>query len=204
MIIQGSEDLRVQKTMAAIDAAFSALVLEKDLDAITVTEICRRARIQRKTFYAYYPSVDALLREKLDVMSRGYIERIRKYAVPEQMAEINREFYRYSSEQGELYDRIVCGAGYRGVGSSLLGGLVRKTWEGSPWFKSLGPWQQDLLLTFIYSTGAGLYRRWVEGGRQIPLEEMATYAGSLLEQGVQGFARAVRGRGAGACRQAGA
>ncbi len=112
MLIQGTEDLRVQKTIENIDKTFCALLLEKDYDQISVTDICTRAKIQRKTFYTYYPSIDALLREKLDVMSSGYIERIKKYSVPEQIAEINREFYIYSMEAGELYEKIVCSAAY--------------------------------------------------------------------------------------------
>ena len=110
MLIQGNEDLRVQKTMACIDRAFCELMLERDYGDITVAELCRRARIQRKTFYVYYASIDELLREKLGEVSRRYIERISRYAVPEQIAEVNLEFYRYSAEQGELYERIVCSA----------------------------------------------------------------------------------------------
>ncbi len=192
MLITGNEDLRVQKTIENIDRTFCTLLLEKDYDQISVTDICTRAKIQRKTFYTYYPSVDALLREKLDDMSKGYIERIRHFSVPEQIAEINREFYRYSAEQGELYERIVCSAAYRAIGSGLLNELVRKTWQDSPWFKKLRECEQNILLTFIYSTGAGLYRQWVDDGKTIPMEEMALFAEQLLEQGIHGFSKILR------------
>ncbi|MBQ9407750.1 MAG: TetR/AcrR family transcriptional regulator [Desulfovibrio sp.] len=191
MLIQGTEDLRVQKTIANIDKTFCELLCEKEYEKISVTEICQRAKIQRKTFYAYYPSVDALLREKLDVMSRAYIERIKKYSVPEQIAEINREFYLYSAEAGELYEKIICNAVCRGIGSKLLQEFVRKTWESSPWFTSLTLWQQNLLLTFVYSTGASLYRQWVSDGKQIRLEDMMRFAQRLLEQGIRGFSQMV-------------
>lgn len=192
MLIQGTEDLRVQKTIENIDRTFCALLLEKDYDRISVTEICARAKIQRKTFYTYYPSVDALLREKLDVMSRGYIERIKKYSVPEQLAEINREFYLYSTEQGDLYEKLVCSAAYRSIGSDLLNELVRRTWQDAPWFKSLDPYEQNILLSFVYSTGAGLYRQWVEDDKKIPLEHMIQFAEQLLEQGIRGFSRVLQ------------
>ncbi|MBQ9452526.1 MAG: TetR/AcrR family transcriptional regulator [Desulfovibrio sp.] len=192
MLIQGTEDLRVQKTIENIDKTFCALLLEKDYDQISVTDICTRAKIQRKTFYTYYPSIDALLREKLDVMSSGYIERIKKYSVPEQIAEINREFYIYSMEAGELYEKIVCSAAYRAIGSDLLNELVRKTWQDSPWFKSLTLYEQNILLTFIYSTGAGLYRQWVADGKHIPLDDMIQFAEQLLEQGIRGFSKVLQ------------
>lgn len=189
MLIQGTEDLRVQKTIGNINRTFCELLLERDYDQISVTDICARAKIQRKTFYTYYSSVDELLREKLDVMSRGYIQRIKKYYVPEQIAEINREFYIYSAEQGELYEKIICNAAYRSIGNDLLNDLVRKTWQDSPWFKRLSLYEQNILLTFVYSTGAGLYRQWVNDGKNIPLENMILLAEQLLEQGIHGFSK---------------
>lgn len=192
MLLQGSEDLRVQKTIANIDGTFCRLLMERDYERLSVSDICREAKIQRKTFYTYYPSVDALLREKLDVMSRGYAERIRRYSVPEHIAEITREFYLYSAEQGELYEKIVCSSAYRDIGSGLLRELVRQTWRDSPWFKSLSASEQSILLTFVYSTGAGLYRQWVADGKSIPLERMILFAEQLLEQGISGFSRLLR------------
>lgn len=59
----GTEDLRVQKTITAIDQAFEELILTTDYEKITVAELARRARINKKTFYRYYPTKDDLLAE---------------------------------------------------------------------------------------------------------------------------------------------
>lgn len=48
-----SMDLRVQKTLQVIEQTFFQLLLEKDLTKITVTELCKRAKILRKTFYSH-------------------------------------------------------------------------------------------------------------------------------------------------------
>lgn len=58
-----SKDLRVTKTLDAIDTSFRALMLEKGFAAITVKELCERARINKKTFYRYYETLDDLLAE---------------------------------------------------------------------------------------------------------------------------------------------
>ncbi|MCQ2007662.1 hypothetical protein NOF63_06315 [Limosilactobacillus fermentum] len=47
----GTEDLRVQKTMTAIYQAFEELILTTDYEKITVAELARRARINKKTFH---------------------------------------------------------------------------------------------------------------------------------------------------------
>lgn len=54
--------LREQKrrdTMAAIEDAATALVAESGYDAVTVDDICARARISRRTFFNYVPSKEA-------------------------------------------------------------------------------------------------------------------------------------------------
>lgn len=47
-------DLRVVKTRKAIQDAFVDLVLEEGFDRITVSELARRAMINRQTFYKHY------------------------------------------------------------------------------------------------------------------------------------------------------
>ncbi|MBQ2794082.1 MAG: TetR/AcrR family transcriptional regulator [Clostridia bacterium] len=48
------EDLRVQKTKAALFRAFYALLAEKSYESITVNELCERAMVRRATFYKHY------------------------------------------------------------------------------------------------------------------------------------------------------
>ena len=77
MILTGKEDLRVIKTIEAIKAAFEELIYEKDYDRITVKDLCDRARINKKTFYHYYETLDALLAEMQAELSSGYIDRVK-------------------------------------------------------------------------------------------------------------------------------
>ncbi len=48
------EDLRIQKTRAALRLAFFELTEEKPIEEITVNELCRRADVRRATFYKHY------------------------------------------------------------------------------------------------------------------------------------------------------
>ena len=61
MKLSGHEDLRIRRTLESIRRAFEELMLEKDYEKITVTELAQRAMINKKTFYTYYPSLDDLL-----------------------------------------------------------------------------------------------------------------------------------------------
>ena len=63
MNLNGTEDLRVQKTITAIYQAFEELILITGYEKITVAELARRARIHKRTFYRYYPKWLSLVTE---------------------------------------------------------------------------------------------------------------------------------------------
>lgn len=70
------EDLRVVKTRRIISGAFTELLSEKELSKITISELCERAQINRKTFYRHYAALSdvaaELENEILDEFSRGF------------------------------------------------------------------------------------------------------------------------------------
>lgn len=57
------EDLRVIKTKSSIRSALFELMSEKELAKITISEICVRARINRKTFYSHYRAPEDVIEE---------------------------------------------------------------------------------------------------------------------------------------------
>lgn len=56
-MIKNESDIRVIKTRRAIKAAFAALIEEKDLEKITVSELANRAEINKGTFYLHYKDI---------------------------------------------------------------------------------------------------------------------------------------------------
>ncbi|MDE5879589.1 MAG: TetR/AcrR family transcriptional regulator [Desulfovibrio sp.] len=181
------QDLRVRKTLARIKAAFLKLVSEKSYDELTVSELCAHAQIGRKTFYAHYSSLDDLFEQILEEITRDYLLAISDYTAPEHIREITRKFYEFSTSQGSYYDNLVCSDSYQRIGTQLMMRLVRGTWCQSRWFTSLPRERQDILLCFIYNSGAGLYRQWRVSGMAIPIETMIDYADTLIAKGIEGF-----------------
>lgn len=56
-------DRRIQKTKEAIKSAYMTLLVEKKTAKITITEIARKANIDRKTFYLHYESTESIISE---------------------------------------------------------------------------------------------------------------------------------------------
>ena len=187
MLLNGTEDLRVQKTIEAIHKTFEEMICEMDYEKITVKELCERARINKKTFYRYYDVLDDLLSELQNMMTQEYLERIANYRIPEELDKINREFFLYSVEKGMVYEKITCSGSYNYIRNTMVNNVMRSTWGESTWLQLLDTSKQNILLGFVQSASVEMYRRWVTDGKKIPMEEIIEISNQLLCAGVNGF-----------------
>ena len=194
MILTGKEDLRVIKTIEAIKAAFEELICEKDYDRITVKDLCDRARINKKTFYHYYETLDALLAEMQAELSSSYIDRVKDYILPDELDKVNREFFLYSEGKGLAYEKITCSGGYSSIRQDMIDTVIANTWGKSKQFLKLDPLKQKLLINYINTVSIGSYRQWVADGKQMPLEEIIQLSNALICQGTAGFFKETGGR----------
>lgn len=187
MLLNGTEDLRVQKTIDAIHKTFQEMICEMDYDKITVKELCERARINKKTFYRYYAVLDDLLAEFQEELSKEYIERIKNYRIPKELDKVNREFFLYSVEKGPVYEKVTCSGNYSYIRGKMINNVVSSTWEKNTWFKLLEPSKQSILMRFIQSASVEIYCQWVADGKKIPVEDIIKISNQLMCSGVNGF-----------------
>ena len=189
MILQGNEDLRVVKTIEAIKREFEALICEKDYEKITVKELCDRARINKKTFYHYYETLDALLEEMQAELSVGFLERVKDYSLPEDLGKVNREFFLFAAEQGPAYEKITCGGAYHAIRDQMTDQVNSEAWSRSTQYQKLSEFDKKLLMDFINNTVLAAFRRWVEDGKTVPMEDVIALTNRLVLGGVNGFFR---------------
>lgn len=76
-------DLRIVKTLEAIHESFEELAGKQALESITVAELCRQARIGKKTFYRHYPALENLAQEYLDVFIGSFLDKTDGLNLPE-------------------------------------------------------------------------------------------------------------------------
>ncbi|MBQ5316288.1 MAG: TetR/AcrR family transcriptional regulator [Oscillospiraceae bacterium] len=189
MILTGNEDLRVRRTIDSIKSVFEQMICEMDYSRIRVTELCSRAMINKKTFYVYYHTLDDLLDEIQSEYSSEYIEHIKDYKLPDELDKVNREFFLFSEEKGLAYEKITCAGNeiYR----YIRGGMIKKVntagWSGSKKYGALPGYQQTMLMNFINNSVLGIYRQWIEEGKQQSVEEITEITNRLVLGGVKGF-----------------
>ena len=187
MILQGHEDLRIVKTIEGIKAAFQSLICEKDYEKITVKELCELARINKKTFYHYYETLDALLAETQLELSKGFLERVSQYRLPEELDKVNREFFLFSAEQGEFYEKITIHSAYRSIRDDMISEVNERGWAHSGRYQRLSGFEKRLLMDFINNTTLAAYQAWIAGGKTMPLDQVIETVNRLEMGGVQGF-----------------
>lgn len=59
-------------TAVKMDQAFLAILEKKELAYITVKEICKKAGVNRSTFYLHYETIDDLLSESVEYMNEQF------------------------------------------------------------------------------------------------------------------------------------
>lgn len=187
MILNGKEDLRVRKTITNIHQAFIDSILKTDYSKITVKSICDKAMINKKTFYNYYPTLDDLLAEMQEIMLSEFLERTSKYKVPDDLYKINEEFFKYSVEKGEVYEKIMCSESYSFVGKDITKKFVKSVWNNFSNPQLDNSYKKNILFAYLYNLGLELYRQWVFDGKKIPLNEIIEISGKLLCNGVNGL-----------------
>ena len=189
MILTGSEDLRVRRTIDSIKSVFEQMICEMDYYKIKVTELCSRAMINKKTFYVYYPTLDDLLTEMQAELSAEYIERIKDFRLPDELDKVNREFFLYSEEKGLAYEKITCAGSdsYQYIRSGMIKEVNNAGWHNSKKYNALPEHEQRMLMNFVNNSVLSIYRQWIDDGKQQSVEEIIELTNRLVLGGVKGF-----------------
>ena len=68
---------RYFNTALRMDQALLKLLEQKDMEYITVKEICEAAGVNRSTFYLHYETIDDLLAESVQYMNQHFQEHMK-------------------------------------------------------------------------------------------------------------------------------
>ncbi len=187
MATDKKEDLRIQKTKEAIRKAFEEMICEMDYEQISIKELTQRARINRKTFYLHYNTLDDLLRELQNEMAQDFIKRTEGFKRPMDMDKITREFFLCSEELGKVGERITCSGNYKYISRKITNDIMNQTWKNESRSASENPYIQNIIMTYVSQSTLAIYKQWVADGKKIPLEDIISIAAQLICHGMNAF-----------------
>lgn len=185
-----SMDKRVIRTKENIKTAFMQLMLESNLDKITVSEITNKAKVNRSTFYLHYSDVSAVI---VDI-EREFAERIsvciEKFDITDIYGSICRMFTQLSDalENNRLAKRyLIYSTDAVSVTNRLKLVLVERTAEAlAEEFPTLNTEKLTYPLTFAAAGIIETYVRWVKNEDKSPvslgelIKEVSVYTENII------------------------
>lgn len=177
-------DRRVERTKAALTEALFELLAEKDFAKISITELARRADVDRKTFYLHYQTVDEILEEFYDKAIHHLWDELEKEGIFRGESIDMVGFFRLLGELvGErlpLYRQLAQGPGYTYF-EERTRALLRTAMEGC--FRQQGGHSEEelhLLGEFYAAAVIRVYLLWLRGELVMSEEELAETVGKVI------------------------
>lgn len=183
MKVTGNEDLRVRRTLKAIHRTFTEMLLEMPYEKITVTELSKRAEINKKTFYRYYPTLDDLLEEIQMEYAQPFAKLTEGLRYPGDADAITREFLLYSAQQGPLYDVIISSGAYSKILDRVIDEMGKERTRDAKAPEGWTDKEWALYVSLVSNAQVHFYKKWVEDGREVPVNRMASLGVKIIGYG---------------------
>lgn len=170
-----AQDRRVTRTKASLTRALFELSEEKDFSKITITELSRRANVDRKTFYLHFQSLDDVLEAFYEEALRRVQEGLEREGVFQRKIDL-AGFFRVLggviAEDMPLYRRLAAGSGYTYF-IERLRKLLKTVVENA--LTQQGVWDEMEIRFYSEFYAAGVmraYLAWFRGDVKLEEEEL--------------------------------
>ena len=177
-------DKRVLKTKKAIKAAHLSIMEEKDISDITISELTRKAGINRRTFYTHYRSISDIIDEiesdmvalLSEVVQKIDVTDIRKsaYNVFIELNEMVAVEFDYYFSRVRMDMRGVFMTRLKGIASELADKLLSEN-------SNLSRETAEMISEYIVGGFFNVFVEWRTSGGNIPVEQAARLAGIMAE-----------------------
>ncbi|WP_168122149.1 TetR/AcrR family transcriptional regulator [Paenibacillus sp. HB172176] len=188
-------DRRKRKTRQQLRLALIALMKEKGLEKITVSDLTERADMNRGTFYLHYQDVPDLFlqvkQEIFDDMSKIMItfdpREISSYAVEDKPYPKVIKFLTYIAENKDFFLVIFGPNGDAGFPMQIKAFMTEHLYKKSAFAqlndsgKALVP--RDYLIAYVSSANLGLITHWLNAGLNLSVEEVALILTRIMHKG---------------------
>lgn len=172
-----------------INQALADLLQEKPLDKITVTDVVRRAEINRGTFYAHYDDIpdviNHLIQNTFSHIREAFSEQSRPLAeIPSVLLSRIQEILETDLD---LYRKIMSSSAASLMQEQLVDIVLEYLFQNEELF-SFGNHEQYVLHIRFCAGGLGnLYRDWFSGKIPISLDELTVQAEAILRRIMSGI-----------------
>ncbi|MGO1922991.1 MAG: TetR/AcrR family transcriptional regulator C-terminal domain-containing protein [Jeotgalicoccus sp.] len=188
------KDLRVQKTLHAIDQAIITLLERKKFESITIQDISSEAMINRGTFYSYYKDKYELIESYQESMMNDIEQLLYKNITGSSFKDVGEDHLKETIVQLFQYlkdnrKRVLVIA--NGLGSAVLAKYFSQHMFDFYKVKSKEFGVEldseiftDYLITYITNAHIGILLKWLKDGCKESIEDMAMFIETFTIKGV--------------------
>ena len=185
-----AQNARVKRTKAALYESLASLMLEKNVNAITVRELTSRANINRATFYIHYKDIDDMIcqvrKEILDdfsvVLNTHHTE-----VSGERPHSMLCDMFRFLERHASICKAFLGTHGDAEFISLLRNKLLDKC--VTDWAKLFPShpiaYVPEYFSVFVVTGCIGLFEHWIDTGMHQTPEEMAYMADQMFRNGIR-------------------
>ena len=183
-------DTRAQLTTACIRQAFTMLLEEKPIQRISVTELCRKAGVNRSTFYAHYQDIydllDKIEEEMLEELTKALAPLLDSQSGELSPLQITTGIYQCLRDNADVYTIALGEHGDRDFALRLLDIGRESCLAGySRQFPQVSPQRLEYFYAFASGGHMSLLRKWMEEGMTVPAQAMAQLSEELMLRGME-------------------
>ena len=179
-----SYDARVRYTRMVIEDCFLALLQEKPVSRVTVTELCQIAQINRATFYKHYLDIPDLL-EKTEEKLLDHIGKI--YQNTQNIEQALLDLMIYLKNNVQRYMVLASDHGDLSLMSKTFEMCMRESaFMTNANLPELDDHQKNLLHHYLSYGIGGVLQNWIHNGLQQTPEEMTKLVFSMCGHVIDG------------------
>ncbi len=180
-------DKRVVKTRAAIHDAFRELIATCGLDKVTVSALARQAKIDRKTFYLHYSSVQALFDEEVETLVERILSCIDIDSVetdrPGQLRGVLDEVEAIISSDVEFFAYVARSLSLEFTLDHIRAAVATYMERRYGLVAHKGMESQLIRLRFMLAGAVAVYGEWLRGDHAQPIGEVSQVVLDIFEAG---------------------
>ena len=176
-------DLRILKTERAIKNAFTLLRAKKELEKITVKELCEEACINKSTFYAHYRDIydlsDVLCEEVVAQVAKGVMH---PEYFEENPAEFTRELFYAFFAQNSLITILFSGKQRNHLADRIERSIKELIFEKYPEYRH--NMTKNIILSYCIQGGYHAYVGNPQCDVNLLIDIIGTLSRSIKEAGI--------------------
>ena len=191
------ENQRVVVTKRMLKESMMKILKEKELDTISVAELCRDAGVNRATFYRHYEIPRDVVTEIQRDLYQELKQHINMPKSPEDIHTVIEKLCEFLDDHRELiriFIRNNSDTDFINLMNEIYG-EVAKEYSHTNILKKLN--QEDIQFLTLYNAGGSYFviKNWIMGSIRKSPEEMADYVYSLVRKTEQLIMSTMSGRG---------